>query len=88
MATTKRPQNTHFTRDVLGRYVCNGLDEALHSTDKGGQRPDGSPQNDAHPFDVIVIGGGSFGPVFAQHLFFQDKTHAHRILVLEAGPLL
>jgi choline dehydrogenase-like flavoprotein len=87
MATSKGPQNTDFTRDVLGRYVCNGLDEALHSTDTGGHRPDGSPQNDARPFDVVVIGGGSFGPVFAQHLFFNDRTHSHRILVLEAGPL-
>ena len=37
---------------------------------------------------LIVIGGGSFGPVFAQHLFSQDKTHSHRILILEAGPLV
>jgi choline dehydrogenase-like flavoprotein len=88
MATSKGPQNTDFTRDVLGRYVCNGLDEALHSTNKNGQRPDGSPQNDARPFDIIVVGGGSFGPVFAQHLFFKDKTRSHRILVLEAGPLV
>jgi choline dehydrogenase-like flavoprotein len=88
MATTKKPQETDFTRDVLGRYVCNGLDEALSSTDKNGQRPDGSPQNDARPFDIIVIGGGSFGPVFAQHLFFADKTRSHRILVLDAGPLV
>ena len=88
MATSKQAQETDFTRDVLGRYICNGMDEALNSTNKNGQRPDGSPQNDARPFDIIVIGGGSFGPVFAQHLFFQDKTHSHRILVLEAGPLV
>lgn len=88
MATTTKPQETDFTRDVLGRYICNGLDEALNSMNKNGQRPDGSPQNDARPFDVIVIGGGSFGPVFAQHLFAQDKTRSHRILILEAGPLV
>ena len=88
MASSKTPQATDFTRDVLGRYVCNGLDEALNSTNKSGQRPDGSPQNDARSFDIIVVGGGSFGPVFAQHLFFNDKTHSHRILVLEAGPLV
>src|SRR5215831_11093680 len=86
--TTKQSQETDFTRDVLGRYICNGMDEALSSTDPNGRRPDGSPQNDARPFDVIVIGGGSFGPVFAQHLFFADKTHSHRILVLDAGPLV
>ena len=27
--TTQKPQETDFTRDVLGRYICNGLDEAL-----------------------------------------------------------
>jgi len=38
-------------------------------------------------FDVIVIGGGSFGGVFAQHLFDRDRQMGrHRILVLEAGP--
>ncbi|MBI1880751.1 MAG: hypothetical protein HYR94_21450, partial [Chloroflexi bacterium] len=86
--TSKNPQPTDFTQDVLGRYLCNGLDEALNSIHKNGQRPDGAPQNDARPFDIIVIGGGSFGPAFAQHLFFKDKTHSHRILVLDAGPLV
>jgi hypothetical protein len=85
--TSPTPQMTDFSRDVLGRYVCNGLDEALHSADKQGTRPDGSSQEDARPFGVVVIGGGSFGPIFAQHLLYQDKTHSHRILVLEAGPL-
>jgi choline dehydrogenase-like flavoprotein len=37
-------------------------------------------------FDVIVLGGGSFGSVCAQHLFTQDSTHSHRILVLDGGP--
>ena len=62
--TTKQAQETDFTRDVLGRYICNGMDEALASTNPNGQRPNGSPQNDARPFDVIVIGGGGFGPVW------------------------
>lgn len=72
MATSATPQNTDFSRDILGRYVCNGLDEALASAN-------------AHPFDVIVLGGGSFGPIFAQHLLYRDTTRARRILVLEAG---
>lgn len=88
MATSKTAQKTDFSHDVLGRYVCNGLDEALASTRKDLSRPDGSPQSDARPFDVIVIGGGSFGPVIAQHLFQQDQAHRHRILVLDAGPLV
>lgn len=81
MLTNSTPQRTDFWLDVMGRYVCNGLDEALRSTDQR-LRPD------ARPFDVIVIGGGSFGPVLAQHLFARDKTRNHRILVLEGGPLV
>lgn len=81
MATSSTPQNTDFSRDVLGRYISNGLDEALRSTDTNA-RPD------ARPFDVIVVGGGSFGAVVAQHLFFADKAHRHRILVLEGGPFV
>jgi choline dehydrogenase-like flavoprotein len=86
--TAKQSQETDFTRDVLGRYICNGMDEALASTNPNGQRQNGAPQNDARPFDIIVIGGGSFGPIFAQHLFFADQAHSHRILVLDAGPLV
>src|SRR5262249_7121272 len=86
-------QTTDFTQDVLGRFICNTLDEALGSTDKNGARhfPDGrfhSPQNDARPFDFTVAGGGSFGLAFAQHLFAADLTHSHRILVLDAGALV
>jgi choline dehydrogenase-like flavoprotein len=73
-------ENTTFTRDVYGRYTCNTLAEAVASTDRatGGK-----------PFDIIVIGGGSFGGVLAHRLFTVDqRTRQHRILVLEAGPLL
>jgi choline dehydrogenase-like flavoprotein len=69
--------STAFTRDVIGRYVCNGLDEALRST---------TGDADARPFDFIVVGGGSFGPVLAARLARRDVTASHRILVLEAGP--
>ncbi len=71
-------ENTTFTRDVFGRYVCNTLQEALDSTTGGGK-----------PFDVIVIGGGSFGGVFAHRLFQLDsRLRKHRILVLDGGPFL
>ncbi len=71
-------ETTTFTRDVLGRYISNTLQEALDSTTGGGK-----------PFDVIVIGGGSFGGVFAHRLFNLDsRLRQHRILVLEGGPFL
>jgi choline dehydrogenase-like flavoprotein len=78
MSTSKVPQSTDFSLDVMGRYICNGLDEALDSTKT-------SLFAGARPFDVVVVGGGSFGPLLAQHLIAQDPTRARRILVLEAG---
>ena len=79
--TSRDPQKTDFALDVLGRFICNGLDEARDSMNTG-LRPD------ARPFDVIVVGGGSFGGVLAQHMFSADKTHSRRILVLDSGPFL
>jgi choline dehydrogenase-like flavoprotein len=77
--TSATPQYTDFTKDVLGRYVCNGLDEAVASTN-------GRP--DARLFDIIVIGGGSFGSALAQHVLYRDTFRNHRVLVLEAGPVV
>jgi Domain of Unknown Function (DUF1080)/GMC oxidoreductase len=77
---------TIFTRDILGNYVCNTLAEAQASG----------------PFDVIIIGGGTFGLALAQDLFFRSKRFDqgpggvpqdglkpfnYRVLVLEAGPV-
>ncbi|HSH58208.1 MAG TPA: family 16 glycoside hydrolase [Acidimicrobiales bacterium] len=80
MASIRIPEDTHFTLDILGRYGCNTLDEALDSA-----VPD-RKYADARPFDHIVLGGGSFGAVLATRLFNLDRTHRHRVLVLEAGP--
>jgi choline dehydrogenase-like flavoprotein len=88
MATSLTPQNTDFSRDVFGRYICNGLDEARNSTIKDAIPNVRAARPDARDFDVIVVGGGSFGAVVAQHLFFADKAHRHRILVLEGGPFV
>ena len=72
------PENTTFTRDVLGRYICNTWQEALDSTTNGGKA-----------FDVVILGGGSFGGILAQRLFDIDsRLRQHRILVLEGGPFL
>src|SRR5215213_5599209 len=81
MQTSPDPQKTDFSLDIFGRFVCDGLDEALKSADT-------SVHPDARPFDIIVIGGGSFGAIFAENLFRKDLTHRHRILVLDAGPFL
>src|SRR5215468_6304760 len=75
--TSQTAQYTDFSKDILGRYVCNGLDEALRST---------NGRADARPFDIIIVGGGSFGGALAQHLLYSDKFKSHRILLLEAGP--
>lgn len=81
MPTSPSAQTTDFSLDVLGRYICNGLDEALASTDT-------SVRPDARDFDVIIVGGGTFGSAVAQELFSNDLTHSHRILVLEGGPFV
>jgi choline dehydrogenase-like flavoprotein len=74
---------TQFTRDILGNYVCNSFAEAQGSG----------------PFDVIILGGGTFGLALAQDLFFRTQRGGpgsvaedglrpanFRTLVLEAGP--
>ena len=74
-------EETTFTLDNMGRFLCNTLQEALDSaavTVAGKQRS----------FDTIVIGGGTFGAAMASALFFADSTHSRRILVLEAGPFV
>ncbi|WP_223980369.1 family 16 glycoside hydrolase [Arthrobacter sp. NicSoilB8] len=65
----------------MGRYLCNTLQEALDSTvpTVAGKRRD---------FDVVVIGGGSFGSVVANGLFMRDPMRSRRILVLEQGPFV
>ena len=74
--TSPIAQHTDFTKDVLGRYVCNGLDEAIASTSGV----------DGRPFDIVIIGGGSFGSALALHTLSRDRFRDHRILVLDAGP--
>ena len=71
---------TQFSRDTLGRYVCNTFAEAKAAMQSS-------------PFDVVIIGGGTFGLALAQDLFFRSAPNpgmapygTYRVLVLEAGP--
>jgi len=64
---------------VEGRYICNTLDEARASTDT-------TARPDARPFDIVIVGGGTFGAALASAIFQRDKERRHRILVLEGGP--
>jgi choline dehydrogenase-like flavoprotein len=79
METTLTSESTSFTLDNLGRFLCNTLQEALDST---------HPTVAGREFDVVVIGGGTFGAVVAEQLFLHDSTCSRRILVLEAGPFV
>ena len=74
-------ESTTFTLDNMGRFSCNTLQEARDSAAQ-------SIAGRGRDFDVIVIGGGTFGSVIAEHLFVTDKTASRRILVLEAGPFV
>lgn len=69
-------EHTSFTTDIEGRYLCNDISE-VNSWKSGGGRP----------FDVIVIGGGTFGPALAEHIWFRQKQTGGglRTLVIEAG---
>ena len=81
MAALLTTESTTFTFDNMGRYLCNTPPEVLDSTTVtvAGRHQD---------FDVIVIGGGSFGSVVANGLFMRDPTRSRRILVLEQGPFV
>src|SRR2546428_1636998 len=73
-----RAEFTTFTLDTMGRYLANTLQEAIDSSHQtiGDSRRD---------FDVIVVGGGSFGSILGGLLFLNDSTHRYRVLVLETG---
>ena len=74
-------ESTTFSLDNMGRFICNTLQEAK---DSAGQVVGGRTRD----FDAIVVGGGTFGSVVAEHLFISDTTRSRRILVLEAGPFV
>lgn len=71
---TVEVQETAFSIDVPGRYVCNTWEEA---TNNGGA-----------PFDAVVLGAGMFGGYFAEKLYRRGAERGLRVLVLEAGGFL
>ena len=80
---------TTFTRDVLGRYICNTYDEVLVTIDANARANAGLPaRSDLRPFDFIIVGGGTFGAALAEHLWFRTRNRNERILVLDGGPFV
>src|SRR5437660_3095170 len=74
----KTTESTSFTKDIQGRYLCNDLNEVDAWRVAAGGRP----------FDMIVIGGGTFGAAIAEHIWFRQKQAGGglRTIVLDAGP--
>jgi choline dehydrogenase-like flavoprotein len=84
-----KTEYTTFSRDVLGRFICNTFDEALTSVDPNARAAAGlPPSGDLRPFDFIIVGGGTFGAALAEHLWFRSTNRSERILVLDGGPVL
>src|SRR5262245_36862442 len=67
-------QQTQFSHDMLGRWVCSTWAEVSN--------------NGGDPFDVIVIGAGMFGGYIADKLYRRAENIGLRILVVEAGSFL
>jgi hypothetical protein len=69
----KSTERTSFTKDVQGRYLCNDLTEVNAWKNSGGR-----------PFDVIVIGGGTFGSAIAERI--RVSSEADRRWLAHPGP--
>jgi choline dehydrogenase-like flavoprotein len=67
-------QETTFSIDAIGRYVCSLWHEAVHS---GGA-----------PFDAVVIGAGMYGSYCAHKIYRLGAQQNLRVLLLEAGSFL
>src|SRR5215472_1386535 len=67
-------QQTEFSHDMLGRWVCSTWTEVNN--------------NGGAPFDVVVIGAGMYGGYIADKLYRRAENIGLRILVVEAGSYL
>jgi len=70
---TVEVQETSFSLDVFGRYICNTYDEAI--------------SNGGFLFDAVVIGAGMYGSYVAEKIYRQGQGNL-RVLLLEAGGFL
>ena len=65
-------QDTAFTTDALGRYICSTWPEAT--------------ENDGAPFAAVIIGAGAYGAYCAAKIYRNHPNK--RVLLLDAGSLL
>lgn len=70
-------QQTAFTYDVIGRYICNNWQEIVAAQGAG-----------SYPFDAVIIGAGMFGAYCAEKLYRAGGGAALRILLVDAGAFL
>ncbi len=70
-------QQTTFSYDAIGRYICNNWQEIAAAQAVG-----------SYPFDVVVIGAGMFGAYCAEKLYRLGNGSVLRILLLDAGAFL
>src|SRR5258708_16562531 len=67
-------QQTAFSHDVLGRWVCSTWPEVSN--------------NGGDPFDIVGIGSGLFGGYIADKLYRGGEKLPLRVLVVEARAVL
>jgi choline dehydrogenase-like flavoprotein len=67
-------QQSAFSHDVLGRWVCSTWSEVSN--------------NGGDPFDIVVVGAGMFGGYLADKLYRRGESLGLRVLVVEAGDFL
>jgi choline dehydrogenase-like flavoprotein len=67
-------QQTTFSHDMLGRWVCSTWNEVSG--------------NGGDPFDVVVIGSGMFGGYIADKIYRRADPIGLRVLVVDAGAFL
>ena len=67
-------QQTEFSHDVLGRWLCSTWNEVNN--------------NGGDPFDIVVIGAGMFGGYIADKLYRHAESIGQRVIVVDAGSFL